>query len=126
MDNKIVDKAFLDDVLKNPWKTTPIDVKTMAETILAERAEREKNPDVWDGAPDDAVAAYVRHGFMLQGMEVRTGETCYTRELPKTRAREIAEEIVKTVLDFTHDSRNRIETLEDVERKLLEYAEGLK
>ena len=59
--------------------------------ILAERAEREKNPGVWDGAPE--WADRVRLEWNASGGRFATTFQTYTRALPKTKAREIAERI---------------------------------
>ena len=62
----------------------------IARILLAERAEREKNPGVWDGAPDDADTAYVAFGNSERGSPLFVDKR-HTRILPKTKAREIAE-----------------------------------
>jgi len=81
--------------------------------ILAERAEREKNPGVWDGAPEDATLVELWYGDeCLVGVKP---DMVYTRELPKTRAREIAERWAPTIEDS-----------DIIEAAILEYAEGLK
>ena len=66
------------------------DEKKLARQFLAERAEREKNPGVWDGAPDDADTAYVAFGNSERGSPLFVDKR-HTRILPKTKAREIAE-----------------------------------
>ena len=60
------------------------------DNLLAERAEREKNPGVWDGVPDDADTAYVAFGNSERGSPLFVDKR-HTRILPKTKAREIAE-----------------------------------
>ena len=65
-------------------------VGDLAARFLAERAEREKNPGVWDGAPDDADTAYVAFGNSERGSPLFVDKR-HTRILPKTKAREIAE-----------------------------------
>ena len=62
----------------------------IARILLAERAEREKNPGVWDGAPDDADTAYVAFGNSERGSPLFVDKR-HTRTPPKTKAREIAE-----------------------------------
>ena len=62
----------------------------LARMLVDERAEREKNPGVWDGAPDDADTAYVAFGNSERGSPLFVDKR-YTRILPKTKAREIAE-----------------------------------
>jgi hypothetical protein len=50
------------------------------------------NPKVWDGAPDNAGFASVNF-CKESGVPLQFGKTMfYTRELPKSRARVIAEE----------------------------------
>ena len=65
-------------------------IREMLGPILYERAEREKNPGVWDGAPDDADTAYVAFGNSERGSPLFVDKR-HTRTLPKTKAREIAE-----------------------------------
>ncbi len=57
----------------------------LATALLEERAR----PKVWDGAPEDALQAQVTWFTKNGGF---TGIKTYTRELPKTRARQIAEQ----------------------------------
>jgi hypothetical protein len=68
---------------KYDWQDT---IQTLATALLEERAK----PKVWDGAPDEAdyvtVGAY-KNSNPLAPIKVK----CYTRELPKSRARQIAE-----------------------------------
>jgi len=124
MSDEIVDKAFLDDVLKNPWKTTPIDVKTMAETILAERAEREKNPGVWDGAPGKSTRAIINFYSVNEFCKPFLGQKEHTRELPKTRAREIAEKEAEVAGQCFELGESEIKKLANgIEAAILEYAE---
>ena len=65
--------------------------QVLASVLKSERAERAKNPGVWDGAPDNARYATIgwyedsgRESPLLRN-------TFYFRTLPKTKAREIAE-----------------------------------
>jgi len=62
----------------------------LLEELDTLRAEREKNPGVWDGAPDDADTAYVAFGNSERGSPLFVDKR-HTRTLPKTKAREIAE-----------------------------------
>jgi len=57
----------------------------LAADLLKERAK----PKVWDGAPEDALQAQIIW-FTKNGGYI--GMKTYTRELPKTRARIIAEQ----------------------------------
>lgn len=67
---------------------------SIARVLLTERAEREKNPGVWDGAPEWADVLMCERNFMHSqgcGTASRVITSRYTRTLPKTKAREIAE-----------------------------------
>lgn len=57
----------------------------LATALLEERAK----PKAWDEAPDDAIQAQITWFTENGGF---TGIKTYTRELPKTRARQIAEQ----------------------------------
>ena len=57
----------------------------LATALLEERAK----PKAWDGAPDDATQAQIE---WYDENDDFTGEITYTREIPKTRARQIAEQ----------------------------------
>jgi len=59
-------------------------IEALAATLLEERAK----PKVWDGAPEDAIQAQITWFTENGGF---TSIKTYTRELPKTRARQIAE-----------------------------------
>lgn len=62
-------------------------VKAMAQQLLDEM----KNPGVWDGAPEWATSARVRYtDGPLTGHNDMYSQR-YDREVPKTKAREIAE-----------------------------------
>ena len=83
-DNGITNK-YLEEVVRVVANTEMVDI---AKALLAEREEREKMQDVWKDAPNEATLMkvdYVGANFYLQ--------KDYTRTLPKTRAREIAEEL---------------------------------
>lgn len=90
------------------------DLKRFATALLEEMDK----PKVWDGAPDTANIVYVcwsdETGFAL-------GYKRYTRELPKTRARQIAEEITEAL---TSSPRYKTE-VEIIESALNKYAEEL-
>lgn len=64
------------------WRIT---IQTLATAVLEERAK----PKAWDEAPDDAIQAQITWFTENGGF---TGIKTYTRELPKTRARQIAEQ----------------------------------
>jgi len=115
MNEKFTD-GQLKDIMENPaWDYTL--TRDIVEALLAERAERAKNPGVWDGAPEDTNQAQVvwyKNGLIL-------GSKRYTRELPKTRAREIAEKWEKRW--YKADVKSYAD---NIEAAILEYAEGLK
>ncbi len=89
--------------------------RKLATALLEERAK----PKVWDGAPEDAVSVVVT--WCKSGEIV--GSVSYNRELPKTRTREIAENIVHGINGKTHGETKDIEYVEGVLNK---YAEELK
>ena len=68
-------------------------VPDLASTLLAEMDK----PKVWDGAPENAVIAQV-HFYKAAKTYATPSATpmVYTRERPKSRAREIAEEAWST------------------------------
>ena len=73
-------------------------VEKMINQLLSERKERENNPGVWDGVPDNISHIRVTHAFERtidgeRGTALSSRE--YTRTLPKTKAREIAERFAK-------------------------------
>ena len=90
-------------------------VQTLAAALLEERAK----PKVWDGAPDNAGRGIV-NWFDKNGLFIDS--SIYTRELPKTRARILAEEIVRGINDEIYSDTKDIEYVEGV---LKRYAEEL-
>ena len=90
--------------------------RSLATALLAERAK----PKAWDGAPEDAIQAQITWFTEDGGF---TGIKTYNRELPKTRARQIAENIVHGINGETHGETKDIEYVEGV---LKRYAEELK
>ena len=90
--------------------------RELATALLAERAK----PKVWDGAPEWADRADVSYKGNVKG---KINMSIYTRELPKTRARQIAENIVHGINGKTHGEKKDIEYVEGV---LKRYAEELK
>lgn len=84
--------------------------KELAIALLETRYSNKTVNDVWDGANDQATTATVNHsagGCILS-------HKCYTRELPKSRARIIAERRAK-------ERWNDGQTLEDtIEAAILE------
>ncbi|OPZ46270.1 MAG: hypothetical protein BWY95_01785 [Bacteroidetes bacterium ADurb.BinA104] len=95
-------------------------MQALATALLEERAK----PKVWDGAPYWVNAARVR--FFVNDRNDGHSEVfseTYRRELPKTRARQIAENIVHGINGETHGETKDIEYVEGV---LKRYAEELK
>ena len=90
--------------------------RLLATALLEERAK----PKVWDGAPEWADRADVSYKGNVKG---KINISIYTRELPKTRARQIAENIVRGINDEIHSDPKDIEYVEGV---LKRYAEELK
>ena len=88
----------------------------LATALLEERAK----PNVWDGAPEWADRADVSYKGNVNS---KINISIYTRELPKTRARQIAENIVHGINGETHGETKDIEYVEGVLNK---YAEELK
>jgi hypothetical protein len=91
------------------WQDT---MRSLAAALLEERTK----PKVWEFAPITADRAvvyyYVGNTFF--------GEKTYTRELPKTRARQIAENTYVDMEDFTHE-----DFIDAIESALIKYAEEL-
>lgn len=96
---------------KYDWKEM---MQALATALLEERAK----PKVWDGAPDNAGRGIV-NWFDKNGLFIDS--SIYTRELPKTRARQIAEEIEKAL---SASPRYKTE-VEIIESALNKYAEEL-
>ena len=94
--------------------------RELATALLEERAK----PKVWDKAPDNATVAVVVFkrdcGEFLEYLSYET----YTRELPKTRARQIAENIVHGINGKTHGETKDIEYVEGVLKRYAEELEG--
>ena len=88
--------------------------RSLATALLEERAK----PKVWGGAPDNAFRSIVNWYDKSRGF---IKSKVFTRELPKTRARIIAEEIVDE-LDSLPRHNTDIEVIESI---LTKYAEEL-
>jgi hypothetical protein len=89
----------------------------LATALLEERAK----PKVWDGAPEWATNGRV---YWTNGFDKEMYSKLYTRELPKTRARQIAENIVHGINGESRPST--AVDIEYVEGILNKYAEELK
>ena len=94
-------------------------LQALATALLEERAK----PKVWDGAPEWAKVALV--GWYENNEQKQTlCCKCYTRELPKSRARQIAENIVHGINGETHGETKDIEYVEGVLKRYAEELEG--
>jgi len=82
-------------------------------------AERTKNPGVWDGAPEWARVCKIEYRNDIDPRFIFY--TTYTRELSKTRAREIADETAKNCI-----CRSLDHIAQEIESAILEYAESIK
>lgn len=93
----------------------------LAAALLEERAK----PKVFDGAPEWAKSARVMWSDTSKNEPANRGDYSpqYTREPPKTRTRELAENIVHGINGETHGETKDIEYVECVLNK---YAEELK
>ena len=95
--------------------STPIQLKEIfARALKSERAERAKNPGVWDGAPEWASDAWIqwrdRTGKSFNDIShAKWKETPYRRDLPKTKARVIAE---RKALIFTCGQKEMADIIE--------------
>lgn len=67
---------------KYDWRDT---IQSLAAALLEERAK----PKLWDEAPDAATQVQIKWFTRYGGF---SGTKVYTRELPKSRARQIAEQ----------------------------------
>ena len=101
-------------------KNQSIGIRQALATALLEEMDK---PKVWEGAPDDATQAqitwFTEYGGYI-GMK-----TC-TREPPKTRARQIAENIVHGINGVNHSEEKDVEYVEAVLNKYAEELEGKK
>ena len=91
-----------------------VSIRTLATELHNER----KEPKVWDGAPVWADQASVVFGSKLRDDKVYKN---YTRELQKSRARQIAEEYTEKLLS----SKGRIQddSVAMIEQAILKYVE---
>jgi len=92
---------------------------TIGERLATALIEERAKPKAWDGAPETASTAYV---FWSDEDDFTIGHKCFTRELPKTRARQIAEKISAAL-----SSQDRYKPeVKIIESALNKYAEELK
>ena len=95
---------------KYDWQDT---IQTLATALLEERAK----PKVWDGAPDNAFRSIVNWYDKSRGF---IKSKVLTRELPKTRIDEIADEVWHEINKGVTGSPKDI-----IKRGLKKYAEEL-
>jgi|LSQX01.3.fsa_nt_gb hypothetical protein len=88
--------------------------RELATALLAEKAK----PKVWDGAPEWADRADVSYKGNVKG---KINMSIYTRELPRTRIDEIADEVWHEINKGVTGLPNDI-----IKRGLKKYAEELK
>lgn len=105
-------------------------VNSLCVALRRERKQRADNPGVWDGAPEWATEAWIQ-------WRDKTGKTFedishamwslnpYRRTLPKTKAREIAENAVKDGTGF-HAMINGVRAVDVIEQAILEYEKQTK
>lgn len=112
--------AWLNDAatsLKCVWTVLKPEFTTrLARMYFEERAK----PKVWDGAPETAIKAEV---FWSDEDNFTIGHKCFTRELPKTRARQIAEKI-SAALSSQDRYKPDVKIIEAVLEKYAEESEG--
>jgi len=72
----------------------------LCESFLETMSGRAKNPGVWDGAPEEAIMAVLEHSSKNDVL----ARIVFTRELPKSLAREIAESKANDLVDESHAS----------------------
>ena len=100
---------------------SPLERK-LAKALLAERAEREAVQDVWKDAPEWACQT---HRVWTDGNGSQKTSDLHTRTLPKTRAREIAEETAHTII-FSMSPVGENQIADTVEAGIKKYAVGEK
>ena len=122
-DNGITNK-YLEEVVRVVANTEMVDI---AKALLS---EREKVQDVWKDAPEGATRCEASYWFMPTNSSTifpwhKTGDKVFTRTLPKTRAREIAEKaaIEAGICDNPMAKKYAAEI---IEAAILKYAEGEK
>ena len=126
MDKKITDEKLKAYSESGKTYCDTYILKKVALAFLAERAERAKNPGVWDGAPDNATMCSVK--TWANGIMGCVSEKEYKRELPKTRVREFAEARAKTEISIPDtDVQLDVNELADViESAIIKYEESIK
>lgn len=99
-------------------------LEPIIKMIDDERKQRADNPGVWDSAPKDATFASVHYaiesGRPYPEGDERRGAYFHYRTLPKTKAREIAENALKDGTGF-HAMINSKYAVDVIEMAILEY-----
>ena len=95
------------------------DAGKLARIIINERKAREANPGAWDSAPEWATNAVI--GWSAKTHYSGVYKT-YTRELPKTKAREVAEKFANTPTE----TPTRKYLADTIEQAILEYEKETK
>jgi len=103
---------------KYDWQDT---IQTLATALLEERAK--PKDDVWENAPDNAGHAWIAY-YETGFEETPIKSLGFVRQLPKTRARQIAENIVHGINGKTHSETKDIEYVEGVLKRYAEELEG--
>ena len=106
-----------EEVCKYAVFATDKDVSRFAKALLAELDK----PGVWDGAPVNADKANVNF-FSGDRILAHVYSQTYRRELPKSRARQIAEEVASEY-DTHCDSFIEDQIADACEAAILKYAE---
>jgi hypothetical protein len=102
-------QAYIDDRIDSPTAYSCGTVRELCRALLAEM-DKQKD-DVWKDAPNNATKASVCYHTNISGY---IGQKTYTRELPKSRAREIAEEAWRSFRDRkVGNGEDYITSLED-------------
>ena len=94
-----------------------IPLAVLIQHLAAALLEEREKPKVWDGAPEWAKIGRV---YWTDGYEQERYSKLYNREIPKTRARQIAEEI-----DAALEAPRYTPRIEVIEKLLNKYAEEL-
>lgn len=117
-------QAWLNDAatsVKCVWITPkPEYITRLARMYFEERAKQKD--DVWEYAPDGITTADVYYGNNM--LVSATPDHTFTRELPKTRADEIADEAAK-LLPFACVNGNCNYVRDTIKSALNKYAEEL-
>lgn len=118
MDQREITDDMLDEAVKCEscdsckMKNLPSNcTRILASTLKKEREERKNNPGVWGGIPKTVSQCIVVWEFVSDGKKLSLRKE-YTRTLPKSRAREIAERRAKAVFGKLLDTETLTEIIE--------------